>query len=116
MVDVTDQISHEHDKKNFFTRWFMSTNHKDIGIYANPDYYFQYDNKVFQDLMEELNNTTDPAGRTKLLQQAQRIISEDYVNGYLFQLAKLGVAKAEIMGLWPNSPTQAIDLTNVHWH
>ena len=88
----------------------------DIGIYANPDYYFQYDNKVFQDLMEELNNTTDPAGRTKLLQQAQRIISEDYVNGYLFQLAKLGVAKAEIMGLWPNSPTQAIDLTNVHWH
>ena len=88
----------------------------DIGIYANPDYYFQYDNKVFQDVMEELNNTTDPAGRTKLLQQAQRIISEDYVNGYLFQLAKLGVAKAEIIGLWPNSPTQAIDLTNVHWH
>ncbi|GIR95451.1 MAG: hypothetical protein CM15mP98_04210 [Paracoccaceae bacterium] len=32
MVDVTDQISHEHEKKNFFTRWFMSTNHKDIGI------------------------------------------------------------------------------------
>ena len=31
MVDVTDQISHEHEKKNFFTRWFMSTNHKDIG-------------------------------------------------------------------------------------
>ncbi len=32
MVDVTDQISYEHEKKNFFTRWFMSTNHKDIGI------------------------------------------------------------------------------------
>ena len=32
MVDVTDQISLEHEKKNFFTRWFMSTNHKDIGI------------------------------------------------------------------------------------
>jgi cytochrome c oxidase subunit 1 len=32
MVDVTDQISHEHETKNFFTRWFMSTNHKDIGI------------------------------------------------------------------------------------
>ena len=23
---------HEHDKRGFFTRWFMSTNHKDIGI------------------------------------------------------------------------------------
>jgi len=24
--------SHEHDERGFFTRWFMSTNHKDIGI------------------------------------------------------------------------------------
>ena len=23
---------HEHDNRGFFTRWFMSTNHKDIGI------------------------------------------------------------------------------------
>ena len=23
---------HDHDHKGFFTRWFMSTNHKDIGI------------------------------------------------------------------------------------
>ncbi len=23
---------HDHDKRGFFTRWFMSTNHKDIGI------------------------------------------------------------------------------------
>ena len=23
---------HEHEKRGFFTRWFMSTNHKDIGI------------------------------------------------------------------------------------
>ena len=23
---------HDHDERGFFTRWFMSTNHKDIGI------------------------------------------------------------------------------------
>ena len=23
---------HDHDNRGFFTRWFMSTNHKDIGI------------------------------------------------------------------------------------
>ena len=63
--------------------------------------------------MEELNNT-DPEGRTKLLQEAQKIISEDYANGYLFQLANWSLSR--IIGLWPNSPTQAIDLTNVHWH
>ena len=91
------------------------TEPNDINIYARPDYYFLYDNKEFQDLMQQLTLTADAAERTKLLHKAQTIISEDYVNGYLFQLAKLGVAKANIVGLWSNSPTQANDLTAVHW-
>jgi hypothetical protein len=31
MADAT-LSGHEHDRPGFFTRWFMSTNHKDIGI------------------------------------------------------------------------------------
>ena len=31
MADVAVH-DHEHHDKNFFVRWFMSTNHKDIGI------------------------------------------------------------------------------------
>ena len=38
-----------------------------------------------------------------------------YANAYLFQLAKTGVAKAEIEGLWENAPMPANDLTGVHW-
>ena len=87
----------------------------DIGIYANPDYYFQYDNPAFQALMKELEATSDPAGRSALLGKAQRIISEDYVNGYLFELAVATVAKAGIRGLWVNQPTAAVDLTVVSW-
>jgi peptide/nickel transport system substrate-binding protein len=87
----------------------------DIGIYANPNYYFQYDNPDFQALMEELNETTDPAARSALLGKAQRMISEDYVNGYLFELAVATVAKAGLQGLWVNQPTAAVDLTAVSW-
>ena len=87
----------------------------DIGIYARPEYYFQYDNPDFQALMTELNATTDPAMRTELLAKAQTMIAEDYVNGYLFQLAALTVAKAGINGLWANAPTAATDLTGVTW-
>ena len=87
----------------------------DIGIYARPEYYFQYDNTAFQDLMTELNRTTDEAKRTELLQQAQTILSEDYVNGYLFQLAFPTIAKADLKGIWKNAPTQATDLTAVRW-
>jgi len=87
----------------------------DIGIYANPEYYFQYNNPDFQALMTTLTSTTDPAARSALLAQAQTIIAEDYVNGYLFELAVPTIARAGITGLWLNQPTAAIDLTAVTW-
>ena len=87
----------------------------DIGIYARPDYYFQYDNPEFQSLMTELNGTTDPSKRSSMLTKAQRMISNDYVNGYLFELAYTTVANAKVRGLWKNAPTQATDLTGVSW-
>jgi peptide/nickel transport system substrate-binding protein len=87
----------------------------DINIYARPDYYFQYDNLAFQELMATLDRTTDPEERTRLLQEAQTIIAEDYVNAYLFELAFPTVAKAGVQGLWLNAPTQATDLTAVGW-
>ncbi|WP_439142310.1 ABC transporter substrate-binding protein [Planktotalea sp.] len=87
----------------------------DIGIYARPDYYFQYDNPEFQALMTTLNATADPAMRSEMIATAQTTISQDYVNGYLFQLAFPTVADAKVSGLWENAPTQATDLTGVSW-
>ncbi|MEH6520361.1 ABC transporter substrate-binding protein [Sulfitobacter sp.] len=101
--------------KNFGLTIVSHTEPMDIGIYANPDYYFQYDNPAFQELMTKLNATTDPDMRMSMLGDAQKMISTDYVNGYLFQLAALSVAKAGLNGLWSNAPTQANDLTAVSW-
>jgi peptide/nickel transport system substrate-binding protein len=101
--------------KDFGLTIVSHTEPMDIGIYANPEYYFQYDNPAFQELMTNLNATTDPEARTTLMGDAQRMISGDYVNGYLFQLAQLSVAKAGVQGLWANAPTQATDLTAVSW-
>lgn len=101
--------------KDFGLTIVSHTEPMDIGIYARPEYYFQYDNADFQALMTKLNGTTDPDQRRTMLQQAQDTISNDYVNGYLFQLASLSVAKAELQGLWANAPTQATDLTAVGW-
>jgi peptide/nickel transport system substrate-binding protein len=101
--------------KDFGLSIVSHTEPMDIGIYANPEYYFQYDNPEFQALMDTLNATTDPATRSALLADAQTTISEDYVNGYLFQLAVPTVAKAGLNGLWLNQPTAAVDLTGVTW-
>ena len=50
-----------------------------------------------------------------MLQAAQQRIAEHFVNGFLFQLAKTGVADARLQGLWENAPTQANDMTGVSW-
>ena len=87
----------------------------DINIYARPDYYFGYNNPDFVSLMSELDRATDPAMRRTLTQRAEETIARDYVNAWLFQLAKTGVANAKLEGLWLNAPTPANDLTQVHW-
>jgi peptide/nickel transport system substrate-binding protein len=101
--------------KDFNLTIVSHTEPMDIGIYAKPDYYFQYDNAQLQSMMAAFSTETDQDKRTSILQDAQKIISEDYVNAYLFQLAKTGVANTKIKGLWENSPTQANDLTAVYW-
>ncbi len=87
----------------------------DIDIYARPDYYFHYAKPDFVALMDELNQAVSPDQRSALYKQAQQMIAGDFVNAFLFQLAKTGVADARIEGLWENAPTQANDLSLVRW-
>ena len=91
------------------------TEPNDIDIYARPDYYFGYSSEDFEAVMTKLNTEVDTEARYELMREAQRILSRDAVNAYLFQLAKVGIADARIEGLWKNSPVQANDLTDVRW-
>ncbi len=101
--------------KNYGLTIVSHTEPMDIGIYGNPDYYFQYDSEAFRKIMADLTATTDPAKRTGLMQAAERRIADDYVNTYLFQLAALTVAKAGVQGLWANAPVAAMDLADLRW-
>lgn len=87
----------------------------DIGIYARDKYYFNYRSDALRATIDDLNRTSDPQKRTALLGTAQRIIADDAAAVYLFQLAKLGVWRKGLKGMWKNSPIQAIDVTGVYW-
>jgi peptide/nickel transport system substrate-binding protein len=101
--------------KDFDLTIVSHTEPMDIDIYARDDYYFGYDNPAFDAVIAALAATDDPAERTALFGEAQTILAEDSVNVFLFQLAKHGVWKAGVAGLWHNSPIPANDLTAVHW-
>ncbi len=87
----------------------------DIGIYARDDYYFGYHSDAFNAVIDELKGMSDEAARKALYGKAQKIIALDAVNGFLFQLARTGVQRKGLKGLWRNAPVQANDVTGVSW-
>lgn len=87
----------------------------DIEIYANPDYYFQYDSAAFREIWASAISATTPEDRHDKLVQAQRKLSEDAVNGFLFQLAQVVIKKKELKGLWRNAPMSVNNLAGLYW-
>ncbi|MBS0539927.1 MAG: ABC transporter substrate-binding protein [Proteobacteria bacterium] len=91
------------------------TEANDLDRYARDGYYWNYNSPAFKAKWREVVEATDFTKRDELLKECQRIIARDAVNGFLYQLAKIGVWKKELVGMWENSPTPSVDLTGVHW-
>jgi peptide/nickel transport system substrate-binding protein len=87
----------------------------DIGIYANPNYYFQYDSAEFREAYTKALKATTEAEKAKWFGRCQEIVAEDAVNGFLFASPSLSAMKAELMNWWKDYPTIALDCTEVYW-
>jgi peptide/nickel transport system substrate-binding protein len=85
----------------------------DINIYANPKYYFRYDNPKFQETLKRAEMEPDPRARKELYIACQKIITEDAVNGFLYVLPSLPTMKKEVMNWWKDYPMTAVDVTEV---
>jgi peptide/nickel transport system substrate-binding protein len=87
----------------------------DIGIYANPNYYFQYDSQELRDALDKALKAPNEAEKAKWFGRCQEIIAEDAVNGFLFVFPSMPAMKADVMGWWRNYPAIALDCTQVWW-
>ena len=87
----------------------------DINIYARDNYYFNYAKPEFKALMNLIDAAANEAERDRLLGDAQRMLATDSVNGFLFQLPKIGVWNADLEGMWENWPLPANPLTELSW-
>jgi peptide/nickel transport system substrate-binding protein len=85
----------------------------DISIYANPKYYFRYDNPKFQETLRKAEGEVDPKVRKELYVTLQKIITDDAVNGFLYVLPSLPTMKKEVMNWWRDYPMTANDVTEV---
>ncbi|TIR44656.1 MAG: ABC transporter substrate-binding protein, partial [Mesorhizobium sp.] len=70
-------------KKDYDLTIVSHTEPNDIDIYSRKDYYFNYDNPTFDNIIADLNVTSDEAKRMTLLGEAQKILADDAVVGFL---------------------------------
>ncbi len=114
-VEWAQWLSGVYKDKNFDLTIISHVEPMDLMIYADPNYYFQYDSQAFRDIMQKANTNLDPQMRNKFLGEAQMQLATDAVNVFLFQLPQITVANAKLQGLWKDSPVFANDMSVVHW-
>lgn len=86
-----------------------------VTAYADPNYYFGYDNAKFRGLVGTLAATSDTRERLRLWRSIQRQLADDAVNVYLWNPAQVAVFKKGLRGLWNSSPIFANDMGAVSW-
>ena len=87
----------------------------DINIYARPDYYFDYHSTAFDAELKEAESALSEAARNAAYAKAQRQLSTDAVNVFLFLLPKITVTNARLTGMWANWPLPANPLAELSW-
>jgi peptide/nickel transport system substrate-binding protein len=87
----------------------------DYDIYARDDYYFGYSNPDFKALISALDDSVEPSRRTDLLQQIQRKLSLDAVNGFLFQYPRLDIWNAHLHGIGFDNVLGVVDVTRAYY-
>ncbi len=87
----------------------------DMGNFARPGYYWNYESPKFNELWAKVQATADTAARNKLMADVQRLVADDAVLAYLYQPTYITVAKAGLKGLPKDMPISVNDLTALSW-
>lgn len=75
----------------------------DMAIYANPEYYFRFDNAEYQRLIGEAGTAATAKARNDSLRAAARLLSEQSASDWLWLIPNLQVAKRGIVGVVKSS-------------
>jgi len=86
---------------------------RDFGNFANPDYYFGYDNAKVQDLYAKALAEVDPDKSAELLAQAARIVSEDHAADWLYNGETITAVSPIVSGFPEDSINSRINLAGV---
>ncbi|PYY42228.1 ABC transporter substrate-binding protein [Curtobacterium sp. MCPF17_046] len=112
-VDFATWLDTVFTKKDFDLSMVNHTEARDFGNWADPDYYFGYDNAQVQRLYAAALATTDQDEKVQALRQAARIVSEDAAAEWLYTATTTTAVRDGVSGFPFDSTTTRLDLADL---
>jgi len=114
-VEWAQWLSGTYGAKNYDLTIVSHVEPFDLGNFAKPDYYWNYQSTKFNDLYNKYKTSPRPADRAKLVGEIQRLLAEDSVHAFLYQPQWVTVANKNLKGLWKDMPIFVNDLSALSW-
>ena len=114
-VEWAQWLSGTYTNKNYDLTIISHVEPFDLGNFAKKDYYWGYENPNFNELFDKIKNSPRPADRAKLLGDAQRMLANEAVHGFLYQPQWISLHNKNLKGLWKDMPIFVNDLSALSW-
>lgn len=112
-VDFGVWVNDVYTNKDYELSYVNHAEPRDFENWANPDYYFTYDNPEVQDLYEQSLRATDEAEADALLAEAARIVAEDAAADWLYNWAGVSAVATGIDGMPADNVNARLDLSEL---
>ena len=114
-VEWAQWLSGTYTNKNYDLTIISHVEPFDLGNFAKPGYYWGYESPAFNTLFDKIKASPRPVDRARLLGDAQRMLANEAVHGFLFQPQWITLANKNLKGLWKDMPIFVNDLSSLSW-
>ncbi len=114
-VDWQEWMERVFTQRDYQLTLILHVEPMDINIYARDDYYFNYQNKAFKDIWEQVMDARTDEEFYQYLGKAQRQLASDAVNVFLFMRPERNFMHRQLQGIWKNSFIPSFVLEDLYW-
>lgn len=115
LLDWPSWLDQVYSRKDYDLALIMHVEPMDLNIYARDDYYYNYDNAAFKQIWQQVMNARTDEEQNRFLGDAQRQITEDAVNVFLFIRPEQNLMDRRIAGIWTKTPIPSFVLEDIRW-
>jgi peptide/nickel transport system substrate-binding protein len=112
-IDFSTWLNDVFINHDYQLSFVLHTEAHDFENWANPKYYFTYDNPKVQELYTQSLAATDPATAADLLKQAAKIVSEDAAADWLYNGASVVAVGRGIGGMPITNVNERLNVTEL---